>query len=278
MQPEIFTFTGAKPGPHLLVLGGIHGKEVCGQLAGRRLVQQFTSGEFALDAGTLTIVPQCNAAAAGQGRQYIDVNLNRVFYPHAEPSLAEHHLANALCPLVEKADYILDLHSTSAPTHPYVFLDFPDELSRKWVGTLGAGYVVMGWPQLHLENNGEVSTQEYAHKAGRRGLTFECGQHLDAEAPERAYVAALASLQFFGLMQAPMPTNEPAYITLREIHFKKMEGKFPRRWENFSPVTAGEPLATYQDGSVLNAPADGYILLPKEDAEIGEDWLYFASA
>ncbi len=278
MQPEVFTFKAAQAGLHLLVFGGIHGKEVCGQIAARKLVQQLESGELKLATGTLTIVPQCNAKAAQQGKQYIDTNLNRVFHPHANPTLHEHHLANALCPLVAAADCLLDLHSTSAPTQPYVFLDFPDDISRQWVGKLGANYVVMGWTELHLENNGEVSTQEYAHQVGRKALTFECGQHLDALAPERAYDAALASLQFFGLMAAPMPLNEPRYITLREIHFKKMDGTFPKKWENFSTVTAGELLATYSDGSVLTAPADGYILLPKENAVIGEDWLYFASA
>lgn len=278
MTPDVITITAPVPGPHLLVFGGIHGKEVCGQIAVQRLVDELTSGVIALEKGTLTLVPQCNAAAAAEGRQYVDINLNRVFFPHEAPSLHEHDLANALCPLVEKADYLLDLHSTSAPTVPYVFLDFPDALSRRWVAGLGAGYVVMGWPALHQDNNGEMSTQEYAHKVGKLALTFECGQHLDAEAPERAYQAARASLAFFGMMPGEAAAKAlPQYLTLREIHFKKMAGTFPQAWQNFSPVKQGELLATYADGSTLVAPEDGCLLLPKENAEIGEDWLYFAS-
>jgi hypothetical protein len=39
-------------------------------------------------------------------------------------------------------------------------------------------------------------------------------------------------------------------------------------------VQKGEPMAFHADGSEIPAPEDGFIIMPKEDTPIGEEWFY----
>lgn len=279
LLPHPRMWQGPAAGPHLLLLGGVHGREQCGTVALTALIEELDAGSLLLKAGHLTVVPATNPGAAAQGKQYLDENLNRVFRPHERPTTYEQRLANILCPLVQQADYVLDIHSTHAATSPYVFLDHPTDAACAWVDALGLGTAVLGWTELHQASGQDISSQEYAHSVGKTALTLECGQHKDPSATTVARRGVMATLAHLELIEAAAPAGSaPPRIRLQEIHYKKMPGRFPKPWQNFSPVQAGELLATYEDGSVLTAPAAGCLMLPKEEAVIGEDWLYFAVA
>lgn len=58
-----YTFQGKYPGKHLLILGAIHGNEVCGTQAIEKLISQLESGEIVIENGSLTLVPVANEAA-----------------------------------------------------------------------------------------------------------------------------------------------------------------------------------------------------------------------
>jgi hypothetical protein len=51
---------------------------------------------------------------------------------------------------------------------------------------------------------------------------------------------------------------------------------FVRPWSSFDKVSAGEPIGRRHDGSVVSAPADGYIVFPNTTALPGNEWFYFA--
>ena len=54
------------------------------------------------------------------------------------------------------------------------------------------------------------------------------------------------------------------------------EDQFVREWATFDPVSRGEPIAVREDGSVLHAERDGFIVFPNAEALPGTEWFYFA--
>lgn len=105
------SFAGLEPGPKLLVLGAVHGNEVCGTRGIERIIAEFDSGALNLQCGQVTFVPITNPLAYHLKQRMGDRNLNRNLRPTTEPVDYEDRIANALCPLLEAHDALLDLHS-----------------------------------------------------------------------------------------------------------------------------------------------------------------------
>ena len=116
---RIHRFDALRPGPRLIVLGGVHGDETAGSEAAARLVAEIDAGGLALARGTLTVVPVANPLARSLGRREGERNLNRMLRPTAIPRDNEDRLANRLCPLLAAHDVLLDLHSFHTPGEPF---------------------------------------------------------------------------------------------------------------------------------------------------------------
>ncbi len=102
---------GTKPGPHLLITGGVHGDEYEGPAAG---TQFFESLDPANLIGTVTVLPVINTAAwqARQRRTPIDNgDLNRAFPGNLKGRPTERLAAAAFEKFVHPADVVIDLHS-----------------------------------------------------------------------------------------------------------------------------------------------------------------------
>lgn len=109
--PEVVELAGHAPGPAVAVLGGVHGDELEGVLAARRLLRLVDPATL---RGTLRVAAPAHPAAwrADSRMSPVDgLNLARVFPgdPHGRPTervaafLTEHVIAGA--------DLLIDLHS-----------------------------------------------------------------------------------------------------------------------------------------------------------------------
>jgi len=301
-----YQFAGLLPGPRLIVLGGVHGNEVCGPIAIRRVLAELERGERAVSKGVLTLVPVANPLAAAQGTRQGERNLNRRLAPTTAPKDYEDHVANVLCPWLAAHDVLLDLHSFHTPGRPFAMIGPPDnpgplepfshaEAETRFAMHLGPTRLVEGWLDTYARgverrrsrgaNAFEadpaygVGTTEYMRSCGGYGITLECGQHEDPEAPEVAYRAIGQALAVLGLTgDTPQP---PAagfqLLTLADVTDRLHPGdRFARDWSSFDPVSAGEPIGTRHDGTVLRAPTDGHVVFPNPQADPGQEWFYFA--
>ncbi|MCB1538508.1 MAG: succinylglutamate desuccinylase/aspartoacylase family protein [Rhodospirillales bacterium] len=281
---ETRTFTGAKPGPTLLILGGVHGNEPCGAMAVERLMADLDGGRVALDSGMLICAPRVNRAALDRDLRFIDANLNRILGAY-DPDTAEAALVPPLRALLEKCYALLDLHSYSAGGPPFVFAA-DDAATMGFARAMPAAAIITGWQQAQAAADpanaatAGMGTTEYARARGACAITFECGGHADPASPENGYRAARAALAHFALA-ADIPNetkpSPPAHLVLAHIFFRRKPGALARAWRHLDPIRAGETFARHDDGTVLAAPMDGFVVLPAKSASLGSEWGYLAA-
>lgn len=307
------TFHGLAPGPKLLVLGAVHGNEVCGAKAIAQLLQDIDSGHLSMERGTVTFVPVTNPLAYQLKQRTGDRNLNRNMAPSAIPQDFEDRIANVLCPLLDAHEVLLDLHSFHTGGSPFVMIG-PQNNSgalepfnkaaeeMQLARCTGAPRIVEGWldtyargvqrrasappsagsmrAQTRVTNpNYGVGTTEYMRSRGGYGVTLECGQHDDPQAVQVARHAILQTLALLGMVSQPLETSTAEREILRLVDVTDREhagDSFAREWRSFDAVKAGEVIGTRYSGAEVKAPHDGFVVFPNPRAEPGQEWFYMA--
>ena len=307
---RIHSFESTAPGPRLIVLGGVHGDETCGTVGIERVLAELDGGTFTLLRGTLTMVPVANPLARQRQRREGERNLNRLFQPSTAPADYEALITNLLCPLLDRHDVLLDLHSFQSAGDAFAMIGPRDNhgglepFSRAFEeGQLalhiGTSRVVEGWLDIYaaglahrasLPGGAPVDdaalafgwgTNEYMRSQGGYGVTLECGQHRDPAAPDVAYRAIVSALRALGMIEhaegAPTQPYRPALLRLVSVTDRTHEeDQFVREWATFDAVAQGEPIGVREDGAMLYAERDGFIVFPNAEALPGTEWFYFA--
>lgn len=304
---RIHGYASLQPGPRLIVLGGVHGDETCGTAGIERVVAALDDGSLQLLRGQLTLVPVANPLARRLLRREGERNLNRLFRPTtpgAEPADYEARITDLLCPLLDRHEVLLDLHSfqsegeafamigprdNQGPLEPFARAFEEGQLALH----LGTPRVVEGWLDIYaagLAQRGQAAdeaalafgwgTNEYMRSRGGYGVTLECGQHQDPAAPDVARRAILSTLRLLGMIEpdpAAAPPRAPSLLRLVSVVDRlHAEDQFVREWATFDPVARGEPIGVREDGSMLHAERDGFIVFPNAEALPGTEWFYFA--
>lgn len=298
-NPDIYEFDSGNPGKEILLLGAIHGYEVCGTEAIRSFMDKLTSGEIKLEEGKITCIPVCNPEAYKQGKEFIDRNLNRMMRQRdpADIKFYEDELANFLCPYMERADVLLDIHSYTTKGGPFVFLGATNGAEFDYANALGVKHMVYGFadaysnadprpdtvkkdPDEALKRDPSYSTgtTEYSRKFGTLALTLEGGQHTDPHAIRVALNAIERACAHFGNIKAAVESNAAEKIYLKVIKpvWKEGPGKLSEEFENFAKITQGQILAEYEDGRQILSEVDGYMVMPRSTADKGMEWFYYA--
>lgn len=101
--------TSSDPGPHVLLIAGVHGDEYEPMIAAIELVSEL--GDKILK-GKITIVSVVNRSAYSIGSRFGQdhLNLARVCPGNAEGSITERY-ANQISQLIREADYLIDMHT-----------------------------------------------------------------------------------------------------------------------------------------------------------------------
>jgi uncharacterized protein len=304
-------YDGMAPGPRLIVTGAVHGNEVCGTLAIRRLADELDHGRVVIARGRLTLVPVTNPLAFRRGRREGDRNLNRALGPTPTPRQFEDHVANWLCPLLAEHEVLLDLHSFQASGRAFAMVGPRDNtgevepfghaakeeaLARRlgvdrlvdgWLGTYARGVARRraaagdALATLDLDPRYGVGTTEYMRSQGGWALTLECGQHEDPQSPLVGYRAIRHTLAHLGLTDDPVPApvSPIEALSITEVIDKAdANDQFSRAWTSFDRVEAGELIGTRVDGEPVRASQAGWILFPNAKAAARQEWFYLAHA
>jgi len=278
---ESIQFHRTVPGPHLLVMGGIHGNEPCGTDAIHQIIREIRQGDLDIDCGTLTFIPICNPQAGLKKVRYIDDNLNRVFTRHEDCSGSiEKALANVLTEYVNACDVLLDLHSMSAKGKGFVFMDYDDEANEAFARALGFEHILTGWPEMFAASD-DVDTVTYAHQQGKIAVTTEGGQHSDPASAVLSYRAIRNAMQHLGISKSAGSSSKGREATViraeLKVHRGEGEGEFVKAWSHLDAVASGDVIAV-ENGVEQLSPFDGHILLPRSEPHVGDEWYYLGRA
>lgn len=251
------TYSALEAGPRLIVLGAVHGNEICGTRAIERMLAELDAGQLHIVRGQVTFVPITNPLAYLKVERAGDRNLNRNLRPQAQPVDFEDRVANALCPLLSQHEVLLDLHSFHTQGEPFAMLGpcdnsgslepFARSAEEEALALrLGPRRIVEGWLDTYVtgvknrlarveahttEHRGEraqllntdpaygIGTTEYMRSQGGYSITLECGQHFDPQAPETAYRAIRNTLAHLHLIDeaAPPARTDIELLRLAEV-------------------------------------------------------------
>ena len=273
-----YTFQSNNCGKHILILGAVHGNEVAGVIAQNKIIQRIQSGEICLKSGSVTFIPIVNEKAYHQDTRFVDENLNRVIKFHEHPQKHEEFIANQLIKEIEKADILLDLHSTHAQNDkPFAFIDHPSNENLEFLKIIPVESALAGWPEIYksntqIENN---CTVEYAFLNNISALTVECGYHKANEAIDIAMHSILNTLLYFDVIDGEKPVEfNKKIIHLDSFIIKEKDGILSKDFNHLDPILSGDILAQYSPFETLTAPFDGFIIMPNKEASIGSEWFY----
>ena len=308
---RIHSVCGLHAGPRLIVLGAVHGNETCGTRAIERVLDEIDGGALPIVRGAVTFVPVANPLAYRSGQRIGERNLNRNLRPHAEPRDNEDRIANVLCPLLAQHDVLLDLHSFHSPGEPFAMIGPLDNAGtlepfahaaqeEALALRLGPRRIVEGWlatyavgvkerlrrtppteyhQLLNTDPSYGVGTTEYMRSQGGYAVTLECGQHADQNAPEVARQAIHSALAHLGITQESPPAARTGveFLKLTEVVDRlHADDHLSRQWVSFTPLNAGDLIATRADGTPVTAREDGFIVFPHPAAVPGNEWFYLA--
>jgi predicted deacylase len=186
----ITTFVASEPGPHVAVLGLTHGNEICGAIAIDRLFRadiRPRRGKLTLGFNNVAAYLEFDARYPIASR-YIDEDFNRLWSPatlDGPRNSSELQRARAMRPIVDAADYLLDLHSMQYATAPLMLAGLLDKsrvLARQ-----------VGIPELIMCDAGHAAGPRMRDYGGfgdpaspKTALLIEAGQHWAKRAAEVA--------------------------------------------------------------------------------------------
>lgn len=267
-------FKGLEKGKHILFLGAVHGNETCGPKAIEKVLAVLKKKPDLIQNGTACFIPVCNPKAYNENKRYIEVNLNRVIKRTSEISLYEEGLADQIAQAIEMSDIVLDIHSATAPTTPFVFQMQQGKKMDEFSAALGLSCVLSG---DDFVSEGLSTTLHYAAQSGKQGLLIESGSHNDdasAVVAEKVIWNALAYAEV--LADSRKPDIVPDFFSLNGYVTYEKKGTLSRNWRGFERVSKDELLGTYDDGEEVRAPRDCYLVLPTHNPPLGEQWFFFA--
>lgn len=199
-----------KPGPTVLIMGGMHGDEINGVEIVRRIIVQRHNKPT---KGTIICIPILNIYGfLNFSRQVPDgKDVNRSFPGSKTGSLASqiaYHLSKDILPLI---DVGLDFHTGGSRinNYPQVRGYFEHAENLKLAQVFGTKYII----NSKLRRN---SLRNEVKKMGKSMLIFEGGEslRLRKNVIDEGVNGALRVLQYLGMRdEAPAPRQQPILIS-----------------------------------------------------------------
>ncbi|MEO1573327.1 MAG: succinylglutamate desuccinylase/aspartoacylase family protein [Pseudomonadota bacterium] len=277
----ITVVTGARPGPTLLVMAGVHGSEHAPILATQRLGPALASDDL---SGNVILVHIANLPAYLGRTVYIspadNKNLNRLFPGKADGTLSEriaHTLTDGIYPL---ADAVLDVHSGDANEQLIPFwAGFYEtagdpkviEASRAMAHAFGLEHIVaFQWEFERVEE--AIWGGSAAIARGIPSIDVEAGGMgvINDEAVQAIETGVRRILSHMGILKASFPAlPEPIVIRERKSVKAPRDGSWNALVEAGTRVREGQLLGYLTDwhGNRVfeaRAPMDGLLLIRLE--------------
>lgn len=258
------------PLKRVVVVGGTHGNEWGGIFLLRRELAQLSPEAYPFALETCL----ANPGATRANRRYLDQDLNRSFVPAelAQPELPayEAQRAQVLARELGEADFLVDLHNTTANMGLTLILSRPDALADPLTRQLCAHLLRQDARVRLYINPVPLAESPYLPSVARRDITVEVGPMAHGTLRADLYHATrklvhdlLDYLARWEQGQAPTYTGDlPVYVHLRNVDYPRTAtGELDAmvhpdlQDRDFEPLVPGAPL--FQDFAGTTLPYDG---------------------
>jgi predicted deacylase len=214
--PYVTCFDSGRPGPHVVVNAVTHGNELCGAIAVDELFRRSirpARGRLTLSFANVGAFLNFDAQRPSASR-FADEDFNRLWDPRTLDGprrSAELERARELRPIVDAADFLLDVHSMQHPTPPLMMAGMLDKsvaLARR-----------LGAPSTIVRDEGHAAGRRMRDYGGfgdpaspKVALLIECGQHWEKNSAEVARDIAERFLRATGVIDEPVPAGIPQRV------------------------------------------------------------------
>ncbi len=270
----VTTLDSGRAGPHVLVVAVTHGNEICGAITLDFLLRdnvQPTRGKLTLAFSNHAAYHNFDPANPNDSRQ-VEEDINRVWDEddlNGDRDTPDIRRARELRPIVEQADFMLDIHSMFFPIAPLIIAG-PTHRSREMARDIG-------FPADVISDCG--------HKQGRRmrdygafadpdssktAILVECGQHWAAACASVSTETTVRFLQQLDVVdadwaKAQLPAEPPApqkFIKVTEaVTIKTEQFKFVEPYQGFEIIAKSGTVIAHDGDEPVVTPYDDCVLV-----------------
>ncbi|MBU2496944.1 MAG: succinylglutamate desuccinylase/aspartoacylase family protein [Nanoarchaeota archaeon] len=266
MPKKVFKINSKKKGPIVVIMGGVHGDEICGV----KVIDFLKKHIKEIDRGTIYLI-YGNPLAIKQEKRFVEMNLNRAFLQEnkidkIKINSYEYKRAKELMPILSSANFLLDIHSSKTPNaKPFVICE---PHSYKLISHLPFQIVSSGWDKLE-----PGSTDAYVNKNKKYGICIECGYHTDKKTYDLAKKSALIFLNETVILKGEnykSITYPQKIINVYKIYITKTNFKPVRQFLDFELIKSNE-LIGFDGKKEIRTKKESFIIFCRQRKLPGEE-------
>lgn len=283
--PYLYVLEGPEPGPTAMISAIVHGNEISGAV----VLNELLNRNFHPKCGTL-ILAFMNVAAFGRfdtahptESRLVEEDFNRIWTAERLDSSGqsvELLRAQAVKPFVEKADYLLDLHSTTGDCGPMLLVGMTQKALRFARGLKIPAPIVRDWG--HLQGRRMRDYSDFGEETRTPiALLMESGQHWRANTLATARDAVLRFLHV--LEMEPNPAFEEKGETaeifeVTDVVTVQTEGfHFLADYQGIERIAEKGTVIAYDGVRPISTPYDNCVLImPTHRSRPGQTAIRFA--
>jgi len=257
-----------KEWPVISIFSWIHWDEISWILANKKFFEQIDKWEIKINFWKLILVLKSNEEAIKIWKRQVKFNLNRLFRDDIEfwNSYEEKRVIE-LKKILSKTDYLLDLHSTSWPSIPFLFseknvFDFSKNL---WVS-----HIISWWWELWDVISWD--TESYINLIWWKWMTFEAWNHKSKDWEKNAYQMILNFLSKLWIINEEyfkiIWNNKQCFLNMISFYKAKSDNfKYKIDIKNFLKIQKWT-LIWEDDWEKNFADKDFILVMPKKESLI----------
>jgi len=270
----IHTFASGRPGPHVMVNALTHGNEICGAIVvdrllrrGLRPVRGMLTLSFANVDAFMRFDPRNPYAT-----RFVDEDFNRVWTKavlDGSRDGVELRRARQLRPIVEAADFLLDIHSMLEPSPP-VMICGPLDKGIRFAFDVGI-------PEHIVSDTGHTNGTRMRDFGGfgdasspKNALLVECGQHWERDAERVAWQTTwrfLHRLEMVDPAEAareidPAPAARQRLVRVtQDVIANSPSFRFAKMFSGMEVVPREGDVIAWDGDEAVRAPYDNCVLV-----------------
>ncbi len=272
--PYVISIDSGTAGPHAVITSLVHGNELSGAWALIAILEQNIKpkrGRLSLAFVNVQALKHFNPRQPKASR-YLDHDLNRLWDRgrlNSRERSRELDRAREIRPLIESADWLLDLHSMQHRAEPLLLAGLAEK-GRKLAQA-------MGYPRLIVadagHDNGARMRDFGAFADARRpetAMLVECGQHWAKSSIDIAITSCRQFLAATDMVEAshldrlgrrPKPSPQQIIQVTETMTVKKGPFRFSRSVKGLDVISKAGTIIAYDGDLPVATPYDDCILI-----------------